>query len=202
MFDLPTKSYQFLGPMIIVTLCLLLFITEPSSNQWLAYDRSLIQNGEWWRILSGNWLHTNANHLMLNLGGVILLWALHGDFYRTQSYLVTLLICCVGCSLGILLFSPQLIWYVGLSGALHGLFVWGAVLDIRHGLKTGWLLLIGIVAKLIWEQTQGASQQVINLIEAQVATEAHLYGAISGAIIVAIMVLLKHDQKLQNTRET
>ena len=39
--------------------------------------------------------------------------------------------------------------YVGLSGALHGLFTWGALKDISSKTKGGWLLLIGVWLKII-----------------------------------------------------
>ena len=70
-----------------------------------------------------------------------------------------------------------------MSGVLHGFFVWGALLDIKHHEKTGYLLLIGVVAKILHEQFYGASADVELLIGATVATDAHLYGAIGGLVV-------------------
>lgn len=82
-----------------------------------------------------------------------------------------------------LLFSPDLIWYAGLSGALHGIFAWGACVDIKEKMKSGWLLLIGLAIKVGYEQIDGSSEQVANLIDAKVAVDAHLFGALTGITI-------------------
>ncbi len=50
--------------------------------------------------------------------------------------------------LGIWWWCPQTQWYMGLSGALHGLFVWGALQDIRYRRHSGWLMLAGVAIKL------------------------------------------------------
>ncbi len=66
---------------------------------------------------------------------------------------------------------------------LHGLFTYGAIKDIGLGYKTGYLLLIGVVLKVSYEQVFGAGQQITEMIGARVATEAHLVGVISGIIV-------------------
>lgn len=76
------------------------------------------------------------------------------------------------------LFAPNIVVYTGLSGLLHGLIVWGALEDIKRKLTTGYLLLIGVWAKVLWEQYAGASADVAMLIDSRVAIEAHLFGAI------------------------
>jgi rhomboid family GlyGly-CTERM serine protease len=95
--------------------------------------------------------------------------------------------CCIGTSAGLYFFAPDLIWYAGLSGALHGIFSWGACMDIKEKMKSGWLLLIGLAIKVGYEQVDGSSQQVANLINAKVAVDAHLFGALSGIIIFLLM---------------
>ena len=83
-------------------------------------------------------------------------------------------------------FAKNITLYVGLSGVLHGFFVWGALMDIKHNEKTGYLLLIGVIAKIIHEQIYGASADVEQLIGASVATDAHLYGAIGGLVVFTV----------------
>ncbi|MDU0355165.1 rhombosortase [Paraglaciecola aquimarina] len=82
------------------------------------------------------------------------------------------------------MFAPELVWYVGLSGVLHGLFIVGAYKDIINHMYSGWLLLIAVWIKVLYEQFSGQNQQVASLIDANVAIDAHLFGSISGAIIV------------------
>ncbi|WDE13752.1 rhombosortase [Thalassomonas haliotis] len=148
----------------------------------LVYHSSAIGQGELWRLISGHFFHTNGYHLLLNLGAMTLLFGLHGRYYRFGAYLMLFLLSALGTSIGIYYFAPELKQYVGLSGVLHGVFIWGALMDIKHQDKTGYLLLLGICLKVAHEQLYGASEEVINLIDANVAIDAHLWGAISGLI--------------------
>jgi membrane associated rhomboid family serine protease len=86
----------------------------------------------------------------------------------------------VGIDLGFLLLMPQLHWYVGLSGVLHGLLTAGAVAwwrgEDRRLTIALWTILLG---KLAWEQWHGALPLSGDL---TVIVSAHLYGAVSGLI--------------------
>ena len=189
MLNLPLSRPFIIGPIILLTLCLSLFLFEPISSEWLAFDRDLIVQQQFWRLFSGNLLHTNLNHLLLNSAGVLLLWALHGQYFKTKQYLLFMTLLCLGTTLSIYGFAPQLRWYVGLSGALHGLFILGAYFDIKHGLLSGWLLLIGVLVKVAHEQFYGASDDIAELIGANVAIDAHLYGSLSALVIILLLYL-------------
>ncbi len=78
-----------------------------------------------------------------------------------------------------------------MSGVLHGLFAWGVAIDIHLKRKTGYLLLIGLIIKLVDEQFFASSSFMANLIEVGVAIDAHLYGAIIGLILGVISILFK-----------
>lgn len=187
MISLPLSPQISVGPLIVAALVVFAFAAEPFSGQWLAYDRYAIEGMETWRILTGNLVHTNGFHVLLNLAGLVLLWLLHGEHYRISRFLKVFIWCCFGTSAGIYLLSPDLIWYAGLSGALHGVFTWGACMDVRKGLRSGWLLLAGVGVKLGYEQYTGSSDGVADLINATVAVDAHLYGAFSGILIFLLM---------------
>ncbi len=120
-----------------------------------------------------------------------MLWALHGDHYTPKSYLLAFISSLVICSLGIYYFDPEMERYVGLSGVLHGIFVWGAILDIKKGWNSGYLLLLGVIAKVAYEQIFGASADVEALINASVAIDAHLWGTVGGLTFPATQWLIK-----------
>ena len=189
MMSLPFSLKYSAGPLFIALCSVVAFFFEPMSGNYLAYDRYAIQGLETWRIVSGNIVHTNGYHLLLNLAGLALLWALHGEHYRIGLYLRVFVWCCLGTSVGLYFFSPDLIWYAGLSGALHGIFAWGACVDIKEKMKSGWLLLIGLAIKVGYEQIDGSSEQVANLIDAKVAVDAHLFGALTGIAIFLLMFI-------------
>jgi rhomboid family GlyGly-CTERM serine protease len=195
MLNLPIQRQFISAPLFILALSVVLFILEPFSSELLAYDRLRLASGEFWRFISGNFLHTNFNHLILNGFSLVLLWALHGQYYRTWAYLTIFMICSLGTTLGIYVFAPNMLWYVGLSGALHGLFVIGAYHDILKGYKTGWLLLVGVGLKITHEQWAGASQDVAELIGASVAIDAHLFGAFTGMLLVSYLLINKQRRR-------
>lgn len=182
MLNLPVKPNQFIGPAVVFALATALYFGEPQTSDLFAYTRGDIFNGQIWRILTGHMLHTNLNHLLLNSLGLALLWGLHGSYYSTKSYFGYVLYFALFISLALLWFVDDLHWYVGLSGVLHGLFTVGAIKDIQHGLKSGWLLLAGISIKVIYEQISGPSAEIANLIDARVAIEAHFAGWLAGIV--------------------
>ncbi|TDF42087.1 rhombosortase [Alteromonadaceae bacterium M269] len=182
MLNLPTQKEYIVGPIILALTASLLFITPDSTQDLIIYHRTSIEGGEYWRLLTGNYLHTNFNHLLLNLGGLLLLWSLHGDHYSAKSYLAAFIFFCVVTSALLYFLSPEMMSYVGLSGALHSLFVWGAIKDVKLGYKTGWGLLIGVAIKIGYEQFVGPSADLEKAIGASVAVDAHLYGAFAGLL--------------------
>jgi rhomboid family GlyGly-CTERM serine protease len=179
---LPIQTIHSVGPLLVLILAFIGFIFDEQVADALIYNRDLVMSGEYWRLITGHFLHSNANHFMLNAAAVLLLWALHGHYYDPTNYFITFLTSAVVCGLGVYWFSADIALYVGLSGVLHGFFVWGALTDIKYKEKTGYLLLIGVVLKIAHEQVYGASADVELLIGASVATDAHLYGAIGGVL--------------------
>lgn len=158
--------------------------------EWLGFYPRDIANGELWRIVTGQILHTNFNHAVLNALGLLLVWALHGEYYDSKHYatvVITSLIL-VGVPLAIFYNTTH---YAGLSGIIHALIIYGAIIDVNKQVKTGWLILVGILAKVGYENLVGASQETAELIDAKVAVEAHLFGALAGILMGAIYLLIK-----------
>lgn len=197
MLNLPVQKKHSLAPLIIVIVCIILALTAPLSSDFLAYDRNQLNNYQVWRLISGHFLHTNLMHLVLNIAGLALLWALHGHYYQTSRYLTLFSILCLGTSIGLFLFAPQMIWYVGLSGVLHGFFIIGAYFDIQNKFKTGWIMLVGVWLKVFHEQIYGASENVAQLIDANVAIDAHLFGTMTGSSIILFYFLVDKVHRIK-----
>lgn len=183
MIKLPLSFGHWIGPATIALLSALCFMLPDSQFRLLTFDRYAIDGLETWRLLSANLLHTNLNHLLLNTGGLLMLWLLHGEHYSPLRFMKVFWWCALATGAGLYLLSPSMLWYVGLSGALHGVFCWGACMDIRHQMKSGWLLLAGVTVKIAYEQIYGASPAVATMIDAKVAVDAHLYGAVAGVLL-------------------
>lgn len=156
-------------------------------GEWLRFDRLAIQQGQWWRLLSGHLVHLGWSHLMLNLAGLWLIWSLFGRDLGVWGGVWVALWGMLGISLGLLYWSPQVQWYVGLSGVLHALLVGGAVLAWGSGRRTlvaGLLMLV--LVKLGWEQLIGPVPGSEAGSGGPVVVDAHLYGALCGAVAGAV----------------
>ena len=189
MIQFPTQRKQYLGPLIIAIVSIIAFALEPLSSAHFALERSWLDESAYYQLFTGHFLHTNFIHILFNLLGLVLLWALHGDDYDTLTYLGKFILTCFLLSLCLYLFAPDITWYVGLSGAIHGVFAWGCIRDLENKLLSGWLLLVGLVLKVGNEQINGAGSLMPELIDANVATDSHLYGAIIGLAIGLISFL-------------
>ena len=91
-------------------------------------------------------------------------------------------------SFGILLLFPQIGWYAGFSGVVHGLLMTGALLSLREPVSK--LLVVLLVAKVGWELWSGGESVSTELIGAPVIYEAHLLGLMAGALAALPLQLL------------
>jgi rhomboid family GlyGly-CTERM serine protease len=144
----------------------------------LRYERAAVLGGEPWRLLTGHLVHNGWPHLGLNVATAAVVAAL----FARQVTVAALLACAGGTGAGLLLLSPDVAWYVGLSGVLHGAIALGMVRAVRAG-KRAWLAgLVLLAGKLAWEHFRGPLAGVERMTGAAVVVEAHLYGALAGAL--------------------
>jgi len=165
---------------LIILLTLMVYLFEPEASKLLAYYHNGIAEGEIWRLISATFCHTNFNHLIMNILGLIITLALFIDLFKRIQIFPIVIFCSLFIGLCLFFFDTEVIWYVGLSGVLHGLFSYGVAADIAKKDPWGYLLGAGLVIKIIYEQIFGASQSTVNLIAAEVLVNAHLYGAVAG----------------------
>ena len=176
--------------MSILGLSLILVI-----GQWfqsdLYFNRSDINQGQWWKTLSGNFTHSNIPHLLLNLSGLWLLGMLFIDSLSSKSFIFSSAFLTTTVGLGLYFFTPELTGYYGFSGVLYGLYFVAAVCAIlENDLFTGISVALLISGKVIWDYVTGGNQASAELIGLPVANDAHLYGFI-GSIIIAGFLLFK-----------
>ncbi|RSD29995.1 rhombosortase [Vibrio pectenicida] len=161
--------------LVAISLVCLSVQFEPLAS-FTYWQHKLIYQGQWWRILTGNFTHTNLIHLAMNILGLWIITYLYKP--KPSSLLCVLLL--VSISVGILNLTTAMSSYVGLSGTLHGIFAYYALNESLRGRKSSWLLVIGVLFKVGWEMTMGAAQSTSELINAAVAVESHLFGVLTG----------------------
>lgn len=176
-------------PLIIGLLAVAVWGLGEVAAETLAYRRQAILDGDWWRILSGHWVHGGWRHLGLNLVGLALVWHLFGDALRAGSWLLLLAIVALGQSLSLLVFYPGVLWFEGLSGLLHGLLIAGALLTLRRTPALSGLTLAALAIKVGAEAWQGASPAMTLWLDGPVLVESHLWGALSG-LLGSIVLLI------------
>jgi len=180
-------------PTVLASLALIILMLILQQFQAeLLFQRERINDGEYWRILTGNLVHTNHFHWLFNAAGVFVLALLFTNYLNPAHSIISLLWLsgCVG--LGLYVFNPHLVWYAGLSGALYGCYIIASAIAIRA--KDYWLgfpVLIIMGGKVIWDQFNDSATKISeSLIQAPVATDSHLYGAIGAIIFVIIQYII------------
>jgi len=150
----------------------------------LRYDRTALGEGEWWRLFTGHLVHLDLEHMALNTLGLILMWALFARDYSPLRWLAILLVSALAISAGLWFRNPQIQWYVGASGALHGVMTAGTLAHLRRRDLDSGILATFIVGKLAYEQFAGSMP-----FAGQMSTviDAHLYGAIGGLAIALFL---------------
>jgi len=153
-----------------------------SVGQLLRYDRSAIAAGGWWRLLTAHIVHLDVHHLVLNELGLVLMWSLFAHDYDAVEWCAIVLAGALAISSGLWWLSPRVSWYVGASGVLHSVMAAGAAKHLVERSWDRWILIVGLCAKLAWEQWHESAAVLI-------VVDAHLYGALCGFAVGAALSL-------------
>lgn len=148
----------------------------------LRYDRPAIADGEYWRLLTGHFVHLGYQHLLLNLAGLLLVWLLVGRHHNTRQWYAVSATCIAVMSLGFWILDADMRWYVGLSGLLHGLLLAGGISGIRSLPAESMVICAVVVGKLLYEQLAGPLPGSESVAGGTVIVNAHLYGAAGSAL--------------------
>lgn len=142
---------------------------------------------EWWRCLTCHFVHLGGWHLPLDLAALAIL-AVIAHFHDgkggvAMGFSAALLAGMLGVCLGLAWRDAGVAWYVGLSGALYGVFAW-IVLDMassRHwrGRIALGLYLSGLIKVLLDAQSPVGAPGMAGV---PLAPPAHLYGFLGGTL--------------------
>jgi rhomboid family GlyGly-CTERM serine protease len=177
-----------------VAICALLVALESLGDEGrllLRYERALVAQGQWWRLLTGHIVHLGWTHLALNLMGLALMWALFFPDYSVRGWLVILSCSLVTIDAAFFFIERDVRWYVGLSGLLHGVMAAGTIAYVRRREPGAWVLVPFLIGKLIYEQLVGTMPYSLDSAGGPVVVDAHLYGVL-GAVIGVLALRWRH----------
>jgi membrane associated rhomboid family serine protease len=147
------------------------------TGEWGLYP-PLVGVGEWWRLVTGGFLHAGALHLGMNMFVLYLVGSAIEPAIGRVRFVVSYLVALVGGALGVvLLFEPTQGLTVGASGAIFGMFGLLAVYQLTRGINPlhsglGPIVLLNLI---------------ITFAVPNISIGGHLGGLFSGAIVGGIL---------------
>lgn len=138
-----------------------------------------VAHGEWWRIVSGGFLHSGLLHLGMNMLILYMIGSQLEPLLGRVRFAALYLACLVAGSFGVLLVSPHSAT-VGASGAVFGLMGAAVIAQRRAGID-------------VWRQGLGGLVLINVLLTFAVpgiSIGGHIGGLIAGVIVGAVVFLL------------
>jgi rhomboid family GlyGly-CTERM serine protease len=187
---------------------------------WVDYSHSewywpSIRAGEYWRLLSAHLAHLGWQHAVMNMAALVLLMILF-EHISAKRWLFAMVVSVLAVNIGLWIGLPVTHSYVGLSGVLHGLILFGLLESLAAPLflppsggqrQIGFLTLmvIALFAKLAVEQLSGPDAALEQLIGGEIWVDSHLFGAFGGGLaalfdIVAHMLAPLFKSRLDDRR--
>jgi rhomboid family GlyGly-CTERM serine protease len=180
------RARHWLLPAGVAVLAVLLQATNQAAE--LRLEAAALA-GQPWRLATAHLVHLGWTHLAMNLAALAILWALLGTAMPPWQWALVLATSGAGVSLGLLRCSPEVAWYVGLSGVLHGMLAAGALAMLRRQRGISLALLALLLGKLVAERLTHGAGATAALIGGPVIVAAHLYGALAGLLCGGLVAL-------------
>lgn len=153
------------------------------------YNRAAIEDGQYWRLFSGHFTHLNHWHLFFNMSGWVIIFLLGAWCLSYPTWIFLLLIYLLAISVLMYFFTPEVAFYGGLSGVLHGFFLTILFNWIRQGYRIAFLLFILVLFKVLYETFIQDSFLTDELMNIEIVTEAHLFGVLVALALAAVSVM-------------
>jgi rhomboid family GlyGly-CTERM serine protease len=169
----------------------LLIAWLPGAEAALVFDRGALAAGQWWRLLTGHWVHWSAQHLVWDVGTFVALGAAC-EMRSRRRFAACTLGSALAISAAVFFLLPALSQYGGLSGIDCALFaLLGAELwreqrhaDARIAAGLAAALCVALALKVGFEWLTGGTVFVADLGASIVPVPAaHVAGAAVGLAV-------------------
>lgn len=193
-----TKSS--LGALCAVPLAALLLALVDHSAAEFAWTPNSLQT-EPWRWFTAHWVHLGPTHATLNALAWFAVWSYGRSVLTGWQWLRLLVFCSLATSAALQWVMDHSRPYLGFSAVLHGAWAYIALTRLRQLMDpraTAWTGAALLLAKLSWEQLQGASAQWEQTLGASIAVDAHAWGAAAGCLWFAGFWLSTSDREVSD----
>ncbi len=179
-----SKPYTNISISLLMAASIAIFAIFPEIFfSQLSLIRSEVDRGEIWRLLSGNFVHFGWAHSLMNMAAFLIFAFALSPAFSTARYITLVIFCGAIVGICVYLFNPEYETYAGLSGAIHGFFVAGLVINKRHNAWINIPLIGALFGKVALEHYPiFQATHLQNLLPVAVAYDAHLYGALAGLV--------------------
>jgi len=181
-----SASWWYVLVSLLIMVCL-----QVVDSQVFRFQHDWIEQSEFWRVVTGHWIHFNWQHLLLNGLGLVLCVGIARPTWSIGRWTVYNLLLAIGISMLFTWFNPELGWYVGYSGVLFGVFLLSAFELFKTERIMALLLGLGVCSKVALEQMSPMTVTSSDIIGVPVIIDAHLYGLVLAAAIALIFALGK-----------
>jgi len=181
-------------PLGIALLCIALSLGGDIARELGRYERVALAEGEVWRLVAAHLVHLGAGHVALNLAALGILVLLFDGVLDGTAWAASAGASALAIDAGLYWLAPDVDWYVGLSGVLHGIVAAGSIGLIAARAPSGYALLLLVTAKLAWEQWAGPLPHSELMSGGPVVVAAHLYGAAGGAVAFVLLAMVRRHR--------
>ncbi len=170
--------------LVFISCLSVMIMLMPSHYRELFYfNIQLTYQGDYWRYLTGHFTHYSWLHCLSNLAGLYLLCLVFPNKGYKLNWFSASLFVIFSISLGLLVTSEIMKWYVGYSGVLIGLLSYSSVRTFAQNALLSFAFLL-LTTTYIAGQTIFGGELVDAVVISGVSASsyAHLFGLISGVI--------------------
>lgn len=167
-------------------------VLAPAWIENLAYMRQGLEDGQWWRLITGHFVHFTAYHALMNSAGLILVCVVLLSRQSLRFFCGVNLVLPAIISTGLWFFYDSIEQYRGYSAVIYGLMAAGLILEWRNHKEMYSLALLLLSAKIVYEQLPNYDVNYLNdQIGVPVAIEAHLLGFFGGVLCAAAVLAMR-----------
>ena len=174
--------YATLAVVILATA--LLQVVNSNLNGLLSYHSVNFLQNIYFEWLTPSLVHFNWTHWFLNIINLVVIVMFFYRAWNTQNLLTIFAISSAFIMINLYIFNPDVSSYVGMSGVLYALAIYGALQNLQYDKVVSIIVLLYVVLKLFFGETINHLMGVdVALSDFRVIRQVHWYGAGVGILI-------------------